>query len=127
MIKKSIFIFLIILFSLLIYQVSKDAWVDSKLSVLRQEFKSLRVEDTDSFENSLERLQRLSPRDDKVWFLSSRYYFRRMRAASTNQERRQWIEKSYQAVCKALENNPLDPALKAFRDKTLKWKNVFSS
>lgn len=121
--KKLILFCFIWIFLFLIFQVSKEAWVEKKLKTLR--FEIVKQPNVNLI-NTLHLLQKLSPKSPHVWELSAKYCYYRMMKSPKNTERKMWIEKAYFYASRALECNPLDSSNRVFFNKMSKWKIYLS-
>ena len=125
--KKYILVLWILIFSLLIFETSQNIWIETKLNSLRNKVREKPFVDDPAMEKLLLKLQRVSPKNAKVWSLTSRYYFKKMTRSFTDEEKIAWIDKAYHASLKALKYNPFDNPSKAFLNKILRWRGVLLS
>jgi hypothetical protein len=124
--KKGVLILLVFVFLFLIFQISKDMWVETKLAFLKNKMKEKAFIAEPSFESLFAKLQRLCPDNARVWSLASRYYFKKMTQTPTIRERISYIEKAYIYSLRALECIPYSQPFRASFRKIFRWRSVLS-
>jgi hypothetical protein len=124
--KKFILIFWILISSFLIIEISKKAWVEWELYLLEKKIKPKSFADEPWMEPLFQKLQKYSPRNPDVWFLSGQYYLKKSGKMEGPKDRLFGINEAYRCALNAYACNPFDRFLGFFVNKISRWRSVLS-